>query len=520
MQLFIEFTTDFYNPLINSKIKVIESFIRDNFTVYQSSNTMLYNGLKSYSWTLNDSKMISDLKSLISEVYYPSLVYSVKISGNEDSEVLMRLVELFKYCVSEFFRVSISKVETVLREVENELFLCLSPITSQMTRLISSTNQIVSFLSLYSEILIPGHVFVSNDEMCDYVNMLLSRKGFDFKYSTIGAIRYSKLNNDLEYFNLYTEKMDFLIKMLKTQKYISLNDFKYDENLSLYYEVALAFGFKFIESVEKVSLLENINDDTSISPTDYLVFQIPDESFITFNVCVKQWMINSVYEIRRNELPLYTFYFRIQQGNESTNYVKAKVLTAAVKSLEKMNYPIRLDKIVINNDLSITLPVMSWTTISNFKEYFKKTIIGIENWNSILCPSLGIGIAMRQSIKQHESMIVQINTSDYLVILTDTPTKFSFDKLKPITPKNVLAQRGIKLEEEINVGLPKATMSYNDNCDTYDILSGSQLIYSVDNKKEAQEKLKEWNKGIKNKWIQGMYLNFGIISKATFFVAA
>ena len=499
---YVEFVTDPYLPEISSKLTMISTF-DDNL-----EKVNLQNGLVLFT---GSSK---ELISLVDEVSYSTLTYSLDISGNENPTLLLHIVELFRQCVMNFFNIPVIKIETMIREVDEQLFLTLTPITSSMNLLHASEDSLCYFLSQYDEILRVGNGFVSSDELSDYCIELLKLKGINIQFKQIDKIKYTFVD---QYFDLNNEKLDMLIKLFRSRNYISLYDLRQDNNVPLIFEIAFLFNFTNPNDTIHNSILKHVDNISEVSSVQYLVFQIPD---ISFDICPRQWLLSSVFQIRKSKLPLYTFYFNFNNTtDDSIDYLKAKILGATIVVLQKINYNIDIDEIKINEDLSITIPVFSWKSILSFKEGFKDILNEIDNWTIILCPSLGIGITMRTQI-DYISMVVPLLHSEYLVIFSDIPKIITFKDLKSTTPKNVLEQRGISLKQyEEKVKIEKSEVVYKEDCDEYIVTIDDRVIWINSDQKKAKKFSKEWNEGkLLNRWSRHIYSQFNIVSSILFYM--
>lgn len=397
--------------------------------------------------------------ALISEIGYVYIFYTL----DRNSENIDQFIQLLNEMIYNFFGIRITRMQIVMLES----IVKLIPFFGD-DRVYVPQELFIAFIDKYKHI--NENQFMLNDryfDLYDYIESKLRLKGIEGRTQQIDKLLVCSDDQ-------YILKVDSLNLMCKGMDYFSLNEYKFDPILELLLELIKLFDIKEIDRSNLVFKSDILN---------------------------RNWLINSSFGLLFDIIPSFRIQTNTFMEAEIDDRMKAKMKLAAVLSYQKLDIPFDMDSILVHSDLSIQIPVYDVNMLNQFTQYLNDYLTYIDNWSIILCPSLGQGLSIKESINDtnllsKESYIIEMNKNDYLIFLT---TDFSRtirpgDDIKSMLIKDALIDRGFKRIENESV---KLDVKIADN----KLVVEGRIVLVTDDKDELEQMRELYSRDIDNRWI-------------------
>jgi len=452
-----EIITDPDDPSIREDLDQLLSLIETNEKI-SMIETNLDRGLVKYdiyyySHDL-DQNTINIINELRNKVSYFPVTLTANISKFSNSDIRIGFIitearEMIKIFTERLLNIDIKDVNTIT--LENDIIV-FSPITDEGDAVYENPSYLSEYYRVLNLDILFGYQVLSENPICKYVLSELYKSG-EFVPTDLNII---SVNGVLVLPVGYTDdEQDHYTKM--KDRIISLTD-KYDQDGYFFFEL----GIHNLSDKLIIEELTNLwNTDIVYSDDTHIILKSSD--LVDFGTLPELWFQNNIDTVKRGEFPSITLYGEWQRkvgGDYNEVYGKpwnyAIIHYGALLSYRRLGLE---DPFIqpfthttkINNDLSITISVPTYSHVLKFKEYLNEILNGYFDkdmehfWYVEPCKDLLDGVIKRwyvQSIdKKALAMVLKQvysdGKSDEILIYRSPAVALDYNKNSPLNLDNI-----------------------------------------------------------------------------------
>ncbi len=421
--------TDPDDPTVTKNLKELLSLVEgDNFIL---TDTNLDRGLVRYTIDTitnnNDNPdIINRIDQLVGEVSYVPITVSMNVSmgsnnmNNNNGSIITGASEIVKTLTSDILNINIRNVETMRH---NDIII-FTPITEELTSVYENPKYLGEYHRLVNLDILGGYQVLSEDPLVRYVLSELYR-GSNYVPSDIKAIYVHNIalipvgndNDEENHYNKIKNRVGAIIEKKRQDGY-----FTYKLSIHNISDILLLNELASLWNSHIVYNEDNIN---IVIKHDEVDFGTDPEMWFRYNIDI----------IKRGQFPSITLYGRWQfdvRGDYNQIYDRkwnqAILQYGSLLAYRKLGLKDSLIQpfthtIKVNNDLSITLSLPTYTHVILFKEYFNDIFNGYQglehngdqSWLVEPCEDLIDGVIKRwyiQGIDKRSMPMVLKNESD------------------------------------------------------------------------------------------------------------
>jgi hypothetical protein len=333
-----------------------------------------------------ETEDISDLKkhmqesqNLQLESYVPiSLTLSSKLLGkysnNERAEVISALQNIFKEVFNAYYSSPIKYVNVTIQEILDEIIYIFTPYTTFSTLLYENPQHIQN-INIDKYI---GYTLLSTSLLTRYVVENLQKQNLEYTSNNIKYINTP--NGYISLIPLFPNSSNNVSSSLSNNTYNDEIISRIEDNILKYVKegyFAYPIGMHDLEDVEAIKQLCSLYDIFIIDDRDLSILIC--QTTVDFRVTPQEWIRYNLPIIKSGEYPTFTFSFDFSFFNDynrlyGTSFHDTILKYAAYLAYTKLSEdsPIissSITSISINNDLSITVALPSYSLASQMKLY-------------------------------------------------------------------------------------------------------------------------------------------------------